>query len=462
MAFSMPVSHDTQNINNNESLIGDFVREDILNKKDHPYRYEITNELHARPFERIESPAQLTYYTMTSEEGNTSDDLAHIKALCLRMGVNPPADNASHFSADFGAFRLRWERHGEFSDYTFLQEGEFDDAFVNMPVMNVPNDWLRNIPGQRIVGVHLAFLSKKTSIPDEKKLRQWLARGTILTSKVASNEAQIWTDFQIHGDGHSRVVIHDSGLNPWKSGRVLQRLLETITYSSMALMALPKARQAWTKMIVIEKALAQLTAKIAKDNDGYDTAPDSSLDGEVLTQLTSLSAELERVNSSTIFRLTAARAYYALVQDRLTELNEQGVSGYQQFGSFLKRRMVPAMRTCVAVEERQKELSQRATRVADLLRTRVDFSLERQNQQLLSSMAKRSQHQLRLQETVEGLSVAAITYYAVGLVGYIAKATKSLGISLNVDIVQGVAIPIIAGSVWLGMRQLRKSIFGKN
>ncbi len=430
---------------------------DVLHKKDHPYRYELTNELHARPFERIEAPAQLTYYTMTSSDA--SEDLAHIQALCLRMGVHPPANNASHFSANFGAFRLRWERHGEFSDYTFLKESEFKVPFVDMPVKNVPTDWLEKIPGERIVGVHLVFFDKNRTELGEKELKEYLARGPILTSSLASNEAKIWTDFQIHGDGHSRIIIRDLGLNPWKSGRVLQRILETVTYSSMALTALPVARIAWSKMAKIEKELAQLTANIAKDNQGHDTEPDSSLDGEVLTKLTSLSAELERVNSATIFRLTAARAYYALVQDRLTELREKSVPGYQQFGSFLKRRMVPAMRTCVAVEERQKELSQRATRVADLLRTRVDFSLERQNQQLLSSMAQRSKYQLRLQETVEGLSVAAITYYAVGLVGYSAKATKSMGITINVDLIQGIAIPIIAGSIWIGMRRLRKSIF---
>ena len=438
------------------------IREDILSNKDHQYRYDLTNELHARPFERIQAPAKITYYVMTSGEGNSDKDLTHIQALCLRMGVNPPAKHVSHFSADFGTFRLRWERHSEFSSYTFLKEGKFDEPFTNMPVSAIPVDWLKSIPGERIVGVNLAFFDNTCSYPSDNKLHEWLARGSLLTSKVASEEAQIWTDFQIHGDGHSRIIVHNYSLNPWKSGRVLQRLLETITYSTMAMLALPFARKAWAKMIYIDNNLTCLTAKIAKDNKGYNAAPDSSVDGDVLTQLTSLSAELERVNSSTIFRLTAARAYYALVQDRLTELNEVGVSGFQQFGSFLKRRMVPAMRTCVSVEDRQDELSQRGTRVADLLRTRVDFALERQNQKLLSTMAQRSKHQLRLQETVEGLSVAAITYYTVGLVGYLAKASKSLGININTELAQGIAIPVIAGSVWFGMKKLRKSIFNSD
>ncbi len=43
------------------------------------------------------------------------------------------------------------------------------------------------------------------------------------------------------------------------------------------------------------------------------------------------------------------------------------------------------------------------------------MALEAQNQTLLASMDRRARLQLRLQQTVEGLSVAAICYYVVGL-----------------------------------------------
>ena len=101
-------------------------------------------------------------------------------------------------------------------------------------------------------------------------------------------------------------------------------------------------------------------------------------------------------------------------------------------------------------------LAERIDRASDLLRTRVDITREKQNQQLLEQMNKRSQLQLRLQETVEGLSVAAITYYTVGLIGYAAKSLKSVGIHLNPELVMGLSIPLIAGSVWLSMRSMRK------
>jgi uncharacterized membrane-anchored protein len=73
-------------------------------------------------------------------------------------------------------------------------------------------------------------------------------------------------------------------------------------------------------------------------------------------------------------------------------------------------------------------------------------------------MDRRAKLQLRLQQTVEGLSVAAITYYSAGLVGYLAKAGNSLGLPLDADIAVGVSIPLIALALWMGLRRLRRSL----
>ena len=116
------------------------------------------------------------------------------------------------------------------------------------------------------------------------------------------------------------------------------------------------------------------------------------------------------------------------------------------------------MNTCLAVANRLETLSQRITRVTQLLSTRVDITHERQNQAVLEQMNRRAKLQLRLQETVEGLSVAAITYYIVGLFGYLAKAVKAAGLPLNPDIATGVSIPIVIVAVALGVRHIRKMI----
>ena len=83
------------------------------------------------------------------------------------------------------------------------------------------------------------------------------------------------------------------------------------------------------------------------------------------------------------------------------------------------------MNTCAAMARRQDDLSGCVARNSQLLRTRVDIELERQNQELLAQMNNRAKLQLRLQETVEGLSVVAITYYGSRSCTYLAKGPTS-------------------------------------
>ena len=147
----------------------------------------------------------------------------------------------------------------------------------------------------------------------------------------------------------------------------------------------------------------------------------------LLDELTALAAELEAGAAGSLFRFGASRAYDEIVQTRLRIIGERKVGGLPTWSSFLARRMAPAIRTCIATEERQANLSRKLARAAQLLRTRVDVEVEQQNRDLLRSMNARTRLQLRLQATVEGLSVAAISYYVVGLFGYLVKGAHDAG-----------------------------------
>jgi uncharacterized membrane-anchored protein len=125
----------------------------------------------------------------------------------------------------------------------------------------------------------------------------------------------------------------------------------------------------------------------------------------------------------------------------------------------MERRLAPAMSTCQSIAGRQADLSTRIARKSALLRTRVDIELERQNQELLAQMNRRAKLQLRLQETVEGLSVVAITYYGSQLVQYLAKGlNKAILPSLSPEIAAAVSIPVIATVVALSIRRMRKTL----
>eukprot|EP00752_Nemacystus_decipiens_P013128 g11617.t1 len=432
-------------------------RRRVLPPAEHPDRYALSNELHARPFEELTAPVEVGLYAMITGEGAAEDDRAHLMTLCDRFGVNPPAEGVNFFSGDLGPFRLRWERHSEFTTYTVIVPREDREPFAVPPGDKLPRDWFEELPGELLVATQLVLLSRDDPEPDPALIERLFVQGSLVTSSLSNGSAQVWTDLRIHPDGHNRILLKDRSMSSRKAGRMIQRLVEIATYRNMALLALPVARKTGPKIAEIDQALAELTDAMAQPR-----AEPQQDDGKLLELLTAQSAEIERLASAAAYRFSAAQAYYALVEARLKELREQQVEGYQTIGEFLDRRLGPAMRTCLSVSHRLEDLSRRATRAANLLRTRVDFALERQNQNLLHSMDRRAKLQLRLQQTVEGLSVAAISYYLVGLINYAAKAAEKAGAAIDSTFVTGLSIPVVVALLWLGLQRARTLIHRHN
>lgn len=167
---------------------------------------------------------------------------------------------------------------------------------------------------------------------------------------------------------------------------------------------------------------------------------------------------MENLAAEASYRIGATRAYDQIVTDRLAVLDERGVPGHSTWASFLARRSKPAMRTVNGIAERMADLSRRASRTAQLLRTRVDVDLEQQNRDLLESMNKRARQQLLLQQTVEGLSVAAVSYYVVGLLGYVFKAAKEAHLlPVDPNVATGIAVPLVLAGVFWVVRSIRRA-----
>jgi uncharacterized membrane-anchored protein len=120
--------------------------------------------------------------------------------------------------------------------------------------------------------------------------------------------------------------------------------------------------------------------------------------------------------------------------------------------------MEPAMSTCYSTSKRFTSLSERVGNASQLLRTRVDIVIERQNQGLLTSMARRAKMQFKMQQTVEGISIVAITYYATGLIGSVSKALRAAGWPVNPELAVGAAIPFVMIAVALGLKRIHKMI----
>ncbi len=415
-------------------------------REDHPLRAEIANEVHARPYEMVVSPARASFLCLYRPEEFAGEDRDHLSRLCERLGAAPPAPGALHYSADLGRFRVRWESHTEFASYGFLRAGANAGPFADTPLGGVPEEWLGGLPGEVLVALQIA-IERGTGDPQvSAQLAPHFGGTTLAGSLIAGGAARVWTDFRVHEDGFSRILIEDLRLGRRQLGRLVQRLMEIEAYRHMALLAFPEARRNGPALTRVERALAALTARICQGAD----------EQRLLGELSDLTAEVEAIATATSYRFSAAEAYSALVARRIDELREQRIEGVQTFGEFMNRRLAPAMRTCASVAERVRALSTRAGRVGELLQARVSLALEQQNRDLLASMNRRARLQLRLQETVEGLSIVVLSYYLVGLAAYVLKGAKAAGLAVEVDLLAAAAVPLVVAGVYLLVRRFRR------
>jgi uncharacterized membrane-anchored protein len=271
----------------------------------------------------------------------------------------------------------------------------------------------------------------------------------LAASQVDDSSAILATDFRADPDGFVKILILDEHLTPARAGALLQRALEIETYRTFALLGLPEAQALSPSIRKIELQLPWLMQQM-QATEGFDA------NRKLLARLTELAAELEGGAAASLFRFGATRAYDELVRLRLEAIGEKALPGQNTLSGFLSRRLAPAIRTCLSTEERQANLSRKLARAAQLLRTRVDIDLESQNQELLRAMNERAQVQLRLQQTVEGLSVAAVSYYVLGLLGYLFKAWKDAAGGPDPVISAAVALPIVVIAVALAVRRVRR------
>jgi uncharacterized membrane-anchored protein len=158
------------------------------------------------------------------------------------------------------------------------------------------------------------------------------------------------------------------------------------------------------------------------------------------------------------FRFGACRAYADLVTARIGELRERRITGLQTVDEFMTSRFRPALTTCQTISQRLHDLSERVAQASGLLRTRAEIARERQNQDLLASMDRRARLQLRMQQTVEGLSVAAIAYYVAGLIVSVAKGLASAGLQVDPEMMVGASVPVVVVLLYLALRRMRRRL----
>lgn len=419
----------------------------------HPQRVALHNEVHARPPQALQAPLTISHVVMACDAAQRSASRVHLERLLREHHQPLPDAQSSHLRLDLGAFHIRWEMHGEFVNWTFLRPlaaGQWGVGNLSRALEVVPHDWFDALPGECLASLNLWVLPKQT--PDTAvMIRQLMREETLVASSVAAGAAEVYTDFALHADGFGRMLLLAGDLSPRRLGRLVQRLLEIETYRMAALLGLPAAREAGQILSSAERELAELASAIRSA-----TAQDEPL---LLDRLTKLAGQVESQHAATHSRFSASAAYFELVDKRISDIRETALPGMQTIGEFMERRLSPARSTCAWATRRQDALSQRVSRISNLLRTRVEIEQQQSSQALLATMNSRQHMQLKLQTTVEGLSVAAITYYIAGLISYLAKAGHSLGWPWSAEATTALAIPVVAMTVWWSLRRLHRRVF---
>ncbi|MBI2733820.1 MAG: DUF3422 domain-containing protein [Aquabacterium sp.] len=424
---------------------------------DDALREVLHNEVHARPPARIRLPALVVYVAVLNEGVSREQEWQHLRQLPGQQDLTQAQLSGNFLRLRFADHTLKWERHTEFTRYSIVQALpsqllESGDEAELMRALVVDTAWLASIPGRTVAAITMAMVHGDVDDPAAMRAMAapWFEGRETVASLLGIRRSCAMTDFRLRDSGFERLlVISPPNTSETRAGRTSQRLLELETYRLMALRGLPVAKDISAMLTESELQLAEITAHM----ESTETS-----DQELLTQLIGLAARVERATARHMYRFSATRAYHALVEQRIEQLRETAIPGTQMVGEFLLKRLSPAMATVQATAQRLASLSQRIERASALLRTRVDIATESQNQMLLEKLTRGQELQLRLQSTVEGLSIAAISYYVISLVLYGGKAAKAAGLPVNPEMLAGALIPLVLAAIWWGTRQIHKKL----
>jgi uncharacterized membrane-anchored protein len=425
---------------------------------DDAQRLALHNEVHARPTARIHLPALVVYVAVLNQGVSREQECEHLRLLTGMSSLSLDRLGGNFLRLRFDGYTVKWERHTEFTRYSIVQPlpeaallGASDPDLLSALV--VESEWLRAIPGRTIAATLLGMVPGDLDQPalTLEKATHWLGGLPVMASLLGENGHSLAvSNFLLRPDGFERMlVVAPTGISATRAGRVSQRLLELETYRLMALRGLPVTKQLGPMLAQCETQLADIMASLENK---------AAADQTLLDTLVSLAARVERATAEHVYRFAATRAYDGLVSQRISELRENAVPGTQTIGDFMQRRLSPAMATVVSTAQRLTSLSERVARTSALLRTRVDIATEVQNQQLLEKLTRGQELQLRLQATVEGLSIAAISYYVISLILYGAKALKASGVPINPEIAAGAMVPVVLWASWTAIRRIHKKL----
>nr|WP_321462728.1 DUF3422 domain-containing protein [uncultured Cohaesibacter sp.] len=431
----------------------------------HSLRAPMIAEMHARPFLKLGAPSRLAFIALKPErDGAHTPALARAQLIAFldQFGAGHPTEEAVYHIANIGEMILKWENHSEFATYTLFTYAPRPahlgpDSFATDLHDYFSIEWLEAFSGRIVssVSARIEKVSDQAALEEQMSgvVHGWFgSTSSFAAAYVSDGDAAIAADFDLDHRGQIRLAVLACGeIGSSRLGRIIQRFLEVETYRAMSMLTLPIARKVLANINAINVKLSENVARIGDEKES---------DKAVLDELLDISAELSLLSTSSSSRFSAGRAYEELVMQRIELLREKRILDRQLFSEFMKRRYLPSMRTCRSAQYQLDDLTFRAAHASDLLGTRVQVTTSDQNRQLLAQMDRRAALQARLQETVEGLSVVAISYYAVSLLTYLLAPFAKLIHMDKTMMAAALVVPVVA-FIWLSMRKVKERLIRK-
>ena len=427
--------------------------------REHPLRRRLSEELHARPYHNFEGAGRFIRFIFLFEDTD-ADIIDYVNNFLRERDQTILGPSTKFTRVALEDFAMRVERHTEFVSISFIEKelavksGLSSDAFSPAKLPHLPFDWVRNVPAELFHAIWLEIGGKPPTRLTPHLVHKLLDSRSAPSNMISDDAAQLHVSFDIDSEGFSRAALFNLSIPANRMGRIIQRVIEMETYRMLTLLGLSAAQTHGQTLNKIDESLGHLTVSLSEQIAATDKKTD-----DILPQLSQLSAKLEETFAKTGFRMAASKAYSEVFLARLDSLRPTYLKGFQGIRGFIDRRMLPALQTCFAFSNRLERLAARVDRSAQLLRTQTEMTIQQQNRDLLVSMDRRAQVQLRLQQTVEGLSIAALTYYSVGLVHYVAQALPLATYGLDLLTVKALSVPVIAFFVWHLIRRASRAAY---
>ena len=428
------------------------------------------DELHARPYIKLGNNLRTFHFAYLIKENEEKKSWDYLDKFLRKINFQKlPNEVSKYWVAEGKDLTVRYECHTEFISLTLIYPNKienknkpklFDENFLNL----LPMEFLKNFPGDHFLSTWIEMAPSNFNFRPID-IEEFFYHDNFAGSNVAEDGANVFMSFKSDrtdflGSGFRRVFIQNKNLRTRRTGRLLQRIVELETYQVLSLLGLPQVRQETSNLSNLEKQITEITKSVSKTakknlNKNSIAYPDYQKD---LNELSYVVAKIEEIDSSSNYRLSATAAYYKLVEQRIQDLREERLESFQTNNEFLSRRLQPAIRTTEAFSRRLESLAIRAQRADNLVRTQIEMGVQIQNKNLLESMELRARAQLRLQETVESLSIVAITYYIVGLLSTLVDPINFNKFLISKTVFLALCVPIILILIWYVAKMVRKKI----